>query len=180
MAKIGLQYLVYKRHDDPSKKGVLAKAIQADLSIQTNEVKLYADDGVAESDKSFREGTITLGVDDLNDTIQTDVLGHSKDEGTGEITARGDDNNPFIGLGFISISKKNNSQKYRAVWLTKVQFVEPNDTNQTKGENTSFSTPTMTGTIMLDDNGVWKQENSFATLEDAKNYLNEKADITQS
>jgi len=180
MAKIGLEYLVYKRHDNSEKKGLLAKAIQADLSIAVNEVKLYADNAVAESDKSFRDGTITLGIDDLNDTVQVDLLGHTKDEQTGEITAKGDDNNPFVGVGFISISKNNNNQKYRAVWLTKVQFAEPNDSNQTKGENTSFSTPTLTGTIMIDDNGVWKQENSFTTLEAAKNYLNQKAGITSN
>lgn len=172
MAKIGLQYLVYKRLDDPTKKGVVAKAIQADYSVQTNEAKCYADDGVAESDKSFRDGTLTLGVDDLNDTIETDFLGHTKDEETGEIVANGNDNNPYLGIGFISISKKNGDQKFVAKYLTKTQFGEPNDSNSTKGENTSFSTPTMTGTIMLDENGDWRKQNSFATLQAAKDYLN--------
>ena len=180
MAKIGLQYLVYKGAGETPSSGVLAAAIQADVSITTNEVKLYANDSVVESDKSFREGAITLGVDDLNDTIQKELLGHTINEQTGEIVAGGTDNNPFVGIGFISINKKNNAQKFRAIWLPKVQFAEPNDTNQTKGENTAFSTPTMTGTIMLDDSGNWKYENSFATLDEAKNYLNEKAGITQS
>jgi phi13 family phage major tail protein len=177
MAKIGLQYLVYKGADG-AKKGVLAEPVQADYSIQTNEAKVYADDGVAESDKSFRDGTLTLGVDDLNDTIQTDILGHAKDATSGEITTNGNDNNPYVGIGFISISKKNGAQKFVAKWLPKVQFGEPSETNQTKGENTSFSTPTMTGTIMLDDTANWKYENSFADLADAKTYLNGKAGIT--
>jgi len=179
MAKIGLQYLVYKGQGTNPSKGVLAKAIQADVSITTNEAKLYADDSVAESDKSFREGTLTLGVDDLNETIQKELLGHTIDPVTGEIVAAGTDNNPFVGVGFISISKMNNVQKFRAIWLPKVQFAEPNDTNQTKGENTAFSTPTMTGTIMLDDSGKWKYENSFATLEEAKTYLNTYAGIVE-
>lgn len=178
MAKIGLQYLAYKGAGTPPSKGVLAKAIQADLSIQLNEAKLYADDSVAESDKSFRDGTLTLGVDDLNDTIQKELLGHTIDTETGEITANGNDNNPYVSVGFVSISKKNGAQKFRALWLPKVQFAEPSETNQTKGENTSFSTPTMTGTIMLDDSGNWKYENSFATLALAKAYLDDKAGIT--
>lgn len=179
MAKIGLQYLVYTGAGETPQKGVLAKAIQADLSIQLNEAKLYADDGVAESDKSYRDGTITLGVDDLNDIIQKELLGHAVDAETGEIVANGNDNNPYVGVGFICISKKDGAQKFRAIWLPKVQFAEPSETNQTKGENTSFSTPTMTGTIMLDDDGNWKYENSFATLALAKTYLNTKAGIAE-
>lgn len=175
MAKIGLQYLVVKPATGAGKR--LAKAIQADLSITTNEAKLYADDAVAESDKSFRDGTITYGVDDLNDDIQKDCLGHSIDAGTGELTANGNDNNPYVGTGFVSISKKSGTQKFRALWLPRVQFAEPSETNQTKGENTSFSSPTLTGTIMLDDAGNWKYENSFATLALAKTYLDDKADI---
>jgi phi13 family phage major tail protein len=174
MAKIGLQYLVVKPATGAGKR--LAKAIQADISIQTNEAKLYADDGVAESDKSFRDGTITLGVDDTNDDIQKDCLGHTIDE-TGELKANGNDNNPYVGTGFVSISKKGGAQKFRSIWLPKVQFAEPSETNQTKGENTSFSTPTMTGTIMLDDEANWKYEKSFATLTEAKTYLDGKAGI---
>lgn len=177
MAKIGLQYLVYKGAGISPTSGVLAKAVQADLSIQLNEAKLYADDGVAESDKSFRDGTLTLGVDDLNDTMQEELLGHAIDEETGEIVASGNDNNPYVGVGFISISKKDGAQKFRAMWLPKTQFAEPSETNQTKGESTSFSTPTMTGTIMLDDTANWKYENSFATIAEAKTYLNTKAGI---
>ncbi|MDF2537410.1 MAG: phage tail protein [Herbinix sp.] len=176
MAKIGLQYLVYKGAGETPAKGVLAEPIQADLSIQLNEAKLYAGDKVVESDKSFRDGTLTLGVDDSNVVIQKELLGHTIDVETGEITANGNDNNPYVGVGFISISKVT-TQKFRAIWLPKVQFAEPSETNQTKGESTTFSTPTMTGTIMLDDTGNWKYENSFATLAEAKTYLNGKASI---
>lgn len=174
MAKIGLKYPVYKGKE---KKGVIGKAIQADISIQTNEVSLYADDGVAESDKSFRNGTITYNVDDLSDEIQEEFLGHKLSE-DGELVAKGTDNSPYVGTGFYGIKKVNNVQKFRAIWFPKVQFAEPNDTNQTKGENTSFSTPTLVGTIMLDDDGAWKYERTFATEPEAKGYLDEKAGIT--
>ena len=175
MAKIGLQYLVIKPATGAGKN--VAKAIQADLSIQLNEAKLYADDGVAESDKSFRDGTLTLGVDDLGNDIQTDCLGHTIDAETGEIVANGNDNNPYVGTGFMCISKKNGVQKFRSIWLPKVQYAEPSETNQTKGESTSFSTPTMTGTIMLDDDANWKYENSFTTFAAAKAYLDNFAGI---
>jgi phi13 family phage major tail protein len=173
MAKIGLKYPVYKGSVN---KGVIGKAIQADLAIQVNEVYLYGDDAIAESDKSFQSGKITLGVDDLSDTIQTEFLGHTIAE-SGEITANGTDNNPYVGLGFYGIKKVNNVQKFRAIWLPKVQFAEPNDANNTKGQNISFATPTLEGTIMLDDNGDWKKEQTFNIEAQAKAYLQDKAGI---
>ena len=45
MAKIGLRYPVYK---GATTQGVIAKAIQADIAITVNNVKLYADDAIAE------------------------------------------------------------------------------------------------------------------------------------
>jgi phi13 family phage major tail protein len=174
MAKIGLKYPVYK---SATSQGVIAKAIQADISITVNDVKLYADDAVAESDKSFQNGTITLGIDDLSDIIQKEFLGHAVDETTGEVTANGNDQNPYVGIGFYGIKKVNGVKKYRAIWLPKVQFGEPEDTNATKGETVEFNTPVLVGTIMLDDNGDWKKENTFDTEAEAKTYLDEKAGI---
>jgi len=175
MAKIGLRYPVYK---SANSKGVIGKAIQADISISTNDVKLYADDVVVESDKSFKSGTITLGIDDLSDEIQTEFLGHKKDEQTGEIIANGNDENPYVGIGFYGIKKVNNVIKYRAIWLPKVQFAEPADTNKSKGETVEFNTPTLEGTIMMDDDGNWKYEQTFSTEDEAKAYLENKAGIT--
>ncbi len=174
MAKIGLKYPVYK---SKSNSGVIAKAIQADISITYSDVKLYADDVLAESDKSFQSGTITLGVDDLSDTIQTEFLGHEIDETTGELTANKDDESPIVGIGFYGVKIVNGVRKYRAIWLPAVQFAEPADTNSTKGETVTFNTPVLEGTIMVDENGDWKKENTFDTEDEAKAYLNQKAGI---
>lgn len=175
MAKIGLKYPVYK---SKNKSGVIGKAIQADISISVNEAYLYADDGVAESDKSFQSGTITLGIDDLSDEIQVEFLGHTQDEETGEITAKGNDENPYVGIGFYGVKKVGGVRKYRAIWLPKVQFAEPEDTNATKGESVEFNTPSLEGTIMLDEDGNWKMENTFDSESEAKAYLEAKAGIT--
>lgn len=172
MAKIGLKYPVYKTE---STAGVIGKAIQADISITVNDVKLYADDAVAESDKSFQNGTITLGIDDLSDTVQTAFLGHAVSDG--EITAKGTDNNPYVGIGFYGTKRVNNVNKFRAIWLPKVQFAEPNDSNSTKGESVVFNTPTLEGTIMLDANGNWKQEKTFDTEAEAVAYLQAKSGV---
>ena len=175
MAKIGLRYPVYK---GTNTKGVIGKAIQADISISVNDVKLYADDVIAETDKSFQNGTITLGIDDLSDTVQVDLLGHTKDEETDEIAANVNDDAPYVGIGFYGVKKVSGTTKYRAIWLPKVKFAEPTDANKTKGETVEFSTPTIEGMIIPDDDGNWKYEQTFATEAAAKTYLEGKAGIT--
>jgi len=172
MAKIGLKYPVYK---GAASKGVIGKAIQADISITVNDVKLYADDAIAESDKSFKEGKITLGIDDLSDEVQIAFLGHTVSGG--EITAKGTDDSPYVGIGFYGVKKVNNVRKFRAIWLPKVQFAEPSDTNVTKGETVEFSTPVLEGMIMLDENGDWKKEETFATEAEAIAYLQAKSGV---
>lgn len=173
MAKIGLKYPVWKGKTS----GVIGKAIQADISITVNNVSLFADDAVSESDRSFQNGTITLGIDDLKDELQAEFLGHSVDEATGEIVAKATDTPPYVGIGFYGTKKVNNVPKYRAVWLPKVQFGEPSDTNTTKGETVTFNTPVLEGTIMVDETGVWKNEQTFDSEAEAKTYLDGKAGI---
>lgn len=173
MAKIGLKYPVYK---SATKEGVIGKAIQADIAITVNNAFLYGDDGIAESDKSFQSGTITFGTDDLSDEIQVEFLGHVKSAG-GEITAKGADDSPYVGIGFYGVKKVNGARKYRAIWLPKVQFGEPNDTNSTKGETVTFNTPVLEGTVMLDDTGAWKYEQTFDTEAEAIVYLQDKSGV---
>lgn len=173
MAKIGLRYPVFKSEDN---QGVIAKAIQADISITSNDVQLYADDAIAESVKSFQSGTLTLGVDDLPDAIYAEFMGHNVDVG-GEIAANIDDIAPYIGVGFYGVKMVNNVQKYRAIWLPKLHFSEPEDTNTTKGETVVFSTPVLVGTIMPNDDGNWKNEQTFDTIAEAETYLQGKAGI---
>ena len=175
MAKIGLRYPVYKT---ATAEGVIGKAIQADINITVNDVKLYADDAIAETDKSFQGGTITLGIDDLSDTIQANLLGHTVSDG--EITAAENDVAPYASIGFYAVKRVNNVDKYRAIWLRKVQFAEPSDTNATKGETVTFATPTIEGTIMLDDSRPvrqWKDEKTFASEAEAIAYLQAKSGV---
>ena len=174
MAKIGLKYPVW-RSTTTSECGVIAKAIQADIAISVNDVKLYADDAIAESDKSFQSGTLTLGVDDLSDAVQTAFLGHTVNEG--EITASGTDQNPYVGIGFYGVKVVGGVRKFRAIWLPKVQFAEPADTNATKGDTVAFATPVLEGTIMLDENGDWKKEKTFNSEAEAIAYLQAKSGV---
>jgi len=167
MAKIGLKYPVYK---GAVNYGVIGKAIQADVSIELNDAELYADDGLAESDKSFKKGTITLGLDELSDTIQQEFLGHAI--ASSEMTALSSDVAPYIGIGFYAVKLVNGVKKYRAIWFNKVQFSEPADSNATKADGVSFATPSIEGKILADTSTLqWKKEKTFNLEADAIAYL---------
>lgn len=174
MAKIGLRYPVYKTD---TSYGVIGRAIQADIAITVNDGKLYSDDALSETDKTFQSGAITLGVDDLSDTIQEDLLGHAVDDG--EIIAGGSDIAPYVSIGFYAVKRVSGVSKYRAIWLKKVQFAEPADTNATKGETVVFNTPTIEGTIMVDDDDNWKNEKTFDTAAEAVAYLQGKSGVKE-
>ena len=46
-----------------------------------------------------------------------------------------------------------------------------------KGDTLTFITPTMEGTIMLDDSGDWKKEQTFSTEAEAIVYLQDKSGV---
>ena len=63
----------------------LGKAVDANVSITNNSAVLYADDVIAESDNTFSTGTITLTIDDADDTVFAVLLGHEIDSSTQEM-----------------------------------------------------------------------------------------------
>ena len=186
MAQIGLQYLICAPVTETSSAVtfsdgvVMSYAIKVDLSIEINEGKLYADNRVTENIKEFKSGSITLNGDHLSYEVQKLILGHSLEtlpSGGQKLTARGDDEGEYVGVGFYSTTIKNGVRKYRAVWLRKVKFGIPNESLETKGEAITFQTPTIEGTILTDVLGVWKEEATFTTEAAAKAWLDELADI---
>ena len=173
MAKIGLNYPVYKT---ATSAGVIGKAIQADVTIEMNDGKLYGDDSLAEVDRSFKTGTLTLGVTDLSDAVQAALLGHAIANDV--MTAKGTDTPAYASVGFYGVKMVSNVKYYRAVWFPKVLFSEPADANATKGESIAFGTPTIVGAIFDDATNGWKQEKTFTTAALAQAWLDNLAGIT--
>ena len=167
MATIGLDRLYYaKITEDESVEDTyaapvpLAKAISADMSVELAEAILYADDGAAEIVKEFKNGTLSLGIDDIGVSAASDLTGATIDDNHVLISTSEDGGTP-VAVGFRA--KKANG-KYRYYWLYKVKFGIPATNLATKGDSITFSTPTIEGTIMrrnkLDAKGrhPWKAE----------------------
>lgn len=176
MAKIGLQYPAFATLETVPVTGVLGEAVTANIAITVSDVKLYGDDGVAESDRGFQSGTIDLTTTEMSIEHLGALLGHEVT--TGKLVANATDIPPYTKFGFIGRRRVDNVDSFRAVVLHKVQFGEPADENTTKGETMAFATPTIQGTILPDDSGDWKTEQSFTTLAEAKTFIDTEVGIT--
>ena len=176
MAKIGLQNFLFgiltEASDGTPSYGVAqkpAKAISCKVDISNNDAKLFADDGLAESDTTFQSGTVTLGIDDEDEAMQATLLGH--EYASGETVRNGDDTAPYVGLGRIITKIVNGIYKYKVEFLYKVKFSEPSQDNTTKGESVEFGTSEMQGLVAKLGNGNWSATKTFNTLAEAKTYL---------
>lgn len=145
---IGLQdlyYSVIKMENDVeeySTPKVLSKAMKADLTVNTAEAKLYADDALDESANEFINATLKLGIKDLNNEVLKEILGQEID--SNGILWAGDDEPPYLAIGFRA--KKGNGT-YRYVWLLRGKFKLPNEAFETKGESITYKTPEIEGTF---------------------------------
>lgn len=167
MATIGLDALHYaeitedeegnETYGTPVK---LAKAMSAELSVALAEATLYADDGAAEVVKEFKNGTLSLGVDDIGPTAAAALTGVTIDKNNVIVSTSEDGGKP-VAIGFRA--RKSNG-KYRYFWLYRVKFGIPSTNLATKGDNITFSTPTIEGTVLRrnreDEKGrhPWKAE----------------------
>jgi phi13 family phage major tail protein len=91
---------------------VLAKAIQAGLSIELAEATMYADDGPSEVLKEFKKGTISLGIDDLGIDVASDLTGATIDDNHVLVSA-GEDGGSPVAVGFRAMKANG---KYRYFW----------------------------------------------------------------
>ncbi len=174
MATIGLDKLYYAPITEATEESTgvhigdesygtpvqLAKAISAELSVELSEATLYADDGASEVVKEFKQGTLSLNVDDIGASAAAALTGVKVDDNGVVISASENGGKP-VAIGFRA--KKSNG-KYKYFWLYKVKFGIPATNLATKGDSITFSTPTIEGTVIrrnkLDANGEhpWKAE----------------------
>lgn len=177
MAKIGLKNFKYSILDEDDKvttPASLGKAVSCKVSIDKNEAVLYADDGVAESDYSFKKGTITLEVDDDADTVFAALLGHtvtSETSNKDEVVRNANDSAPYVAVGRILTKIVNGVRKYKVEYLCKVKFKEPDADETTKGESVEFKTSSIEGAIVALANGDWSKTKTFTDYTSAETYL---------
>ena len=170
---------------------VMGKATEANIEIDTTEDNnLYADNAIAETDRTFAGGTLTLSTDDLSQEVSKAILGLAEQAITGiegvtdtsvkELLYDDQQQTPYLGVGFIIKKKVGGVYKWRGVILTKVMFSAPADAATTQGETIEWQTPELSATIMRDDstNHMWKREATFTTEAQAEAYIKDRLSIT--
>lgn len=199
MATIGLSkpyYAIYAEAGGVvsySDGAVMGKATEANISIETTEDNnLYGDNGLAETDRRFANGTLTLSTTDLSQEVSKAILGLTEQTITGidgvtdtsvkELVYDDAQVTPYLGVGFIIKKKVNGAYKWRGVVLPKVMFSVPEDAATTQGESIEWQTPELTGAIMRDDSAthVWKKEATFTTEAQAEAYIKARLGITEA
>jgi len=184
-ARVGFKYPVYAIGTETAgimsytNGAVIGKGINADVNINFSNLKLYADDTVAETNREFLDGTITLGVDDLSDAVKVGMLGFIEGVEVDAITHAKElspgDTMPIVGYGGYA---KKASGGWTAKWIKKVQFAQPNDAWQTKGQSIQYNTPVVVGDIMKPENETFSAEGTFSTEAGAIAWLRAKAGIS--
>lgn len=172
---------------------VMGKATEANIEIDTTEDNnLYADNAIAETDRSFAGGTLTLSTDDLSQEVTKAILGLTETAITGiegvtdtsvkELVYDDTQTTPYLGVGFIVKKKVGGAYKWRAVVLSKVMFSVPADAATTQGESIEWQVPELSATIMRDDSAthMWKREATFTTEAQAEAYIKARLNITET
>lgn len=197
MATIGLSkpyYAIYAEAGGVvsySDGAVMGKATEANISIETTEDNnLYGDNGLAETDHRFANGTLTLSTTDLSQEVSKAILGLTEQAITGidgvtdtsvkELVYDDTQVTPYLGVGFIIKKKVNGAYKWRGVVLPKIMFSVPEDAATTQGESIEWQTPELTGAIMRDDSAThaWKKEATFTSEAQAEAYIKTRLGIT--
>lgn len=182
MAKIGLSNFRYSKltegpdgaatYDGPHKPG---KAVSCKVSVNNNDATLYADDSLAESDYSFNNANVTMGIDEDDQQTMADLLGHKVTNGSdgksGEIVRNAEDVAPYVGLGRVITKVVSGAYKYKVEFLYKVKFSEPSQEDNTKGDKVDFSTIELEGVASSLANGDWSKAKTFDTKQEAITYL---------
>ena len=172
MARIGLKNFRYSLLDENEKvkePKTLGKAIDCKVSLELNSAELYGDDGLCESDYTFNKGTVTITVDDDDDTILAPLLGHDISE-DGEIVRKDTDVAPYIAFGRILTKIVGGVYKYKVEYLSKVKFKDTMP-DEAKGESIEFTTVSIEGSVMRKTDGEWSKSKTFTTYKDASDYL---------
>ena len=125
MARIGLRNFRYGILDEETETyaevKTPGKAVDCKVSLDLNSAELYADDALAESDYTFKKGTVNITVDEDDDQTYSDLTGHEISE-AGEIVRKDTDKAPYVGFGRIITKVVNGVYKYKVEFLSKVKF----------------------------------------------------------
>lgn len=199
MAVIGMSYPYFAKYISTgtdvsySDGGEIGKGVSVDITINTtDDNNLYANNGIAEADRSFTGGTVELTTDDLTPEISKAILGLVEEdlepiEGVNAENLKllvSDDRQtvPYLGFGVIEKHQIEGKILWNPIVLRKIMFSNPGTSATTQGESIDWQTPTITGTVLRDDGPYhrWQERPSqmLETEPEALAFLRARLNIT--
>ena len=185
MARIGFKKAKYNKINGDkynplteNKVPLFEKVIDEKFAPEYNTAELYANDGLAETDYSFKKGVLSLTIADDDDKLIADLFGSEMVAEDGEVTQTINDTAPEFGYGHIIPKMVGGVRKFKVEFFPRVKFTKVTSDNKTRGESVEFSTTALEGTVMpLETSvngmtvGVWEKHKTFATEAEAEIYL---------
>lgn len=156
----GLRDLVYCIMTDDSKEIYAAEvkklpdAISCKITPSASSEKLYANNRLKKVSNRMNEYNLELGFANMTDEVEADLFGHAVDSNFGGVIKKDTDVPPFVAIGGVGTCDDGVEKFF---WLTKVSFVEPDDSAETDSDKTNYQTPTIKGSgcARMRD-GAWK------------------------
>lgn len=165
---------------------LIGKAINVDLSINTNDNPLYADGGIAENDRTFSDGEVKITTDDIDLKTEATLLGAEYIEAGVDTPERiiksALDVAPNLGLGFYKSGIKNGEKYFEATLLFKTMFAPFSESGATKEKQIEWQTPEISGSIMTVPtykDGAWQEKARFKTSAEAEAWIDKELSYSQ-
>lgn len=137
----------------------LGRGVSMEWDVDVTETNnFYADDNIAEQvGGTFQSGSGTAVIDGLDQSIANLILGlpntRSVSVGGTTVTVQGygNDQPPYVGIGFIKRQQYQGTVTYLPIVFPKVRFNMPSGSAATQEEEIDWQTQELTFTILRDD-----------------------------
>lgn len=140
------------------------EAVNTTVTPNYNSASFYSDNQKTEDVSEFKDATVALGVNALPIRAAEILFGHTIAE-DGTETDKTDDSGSYVGYGFVTSEMKSGVKKYRACFLFKCKFTEGEESYQTRGDNITFTNPTLNGSAMGNKDGEWRKKSPYFETE---------------
>lgn len=160
--------------------------MQANISWNRGDVKLYGDDKLVDKDNSITSGTLTIDTTYLDRAARMMLLDmeNANTPATGETQeySLGGEASPYVGCGYVWKDNLIPEKPYIAYWYPKVQF-SMNEDMATKGESIEYGAPQIEGEVfgIVPGSGMknrFRLEADFATEAAAIAWVCDKGNCT--
>lgn len=191
MAKIDMRYVKAAKYTNTSgaesySQGMdIGDAIEANINLEYDTAALYSNGVKSEGDNAVIGGTVTFGVDEIEDAGRALLFGHTYTAATtGEtptpqsLEAKFGDTSGEVGFGFCAVEVKHKVKRFYAIFFPRVQFTSSGDAFKTRGKTTEFQTPKASGELLEPVTQLCYKKTKHDSVAAALTWLNTQLNIT--